>query len=86
MTKFLFSLATAFLSISISAQQQKISFETSEGYTLGTLEGQNSWSMWGDSVEDMVQVTNQSATDGVNSYRLVSDGYFTWSKRRSKRS
>lgn len=77
MRKILLSfIATSAIFYSANAQT-KISFEASEGYNLGTLEGQKSWSMWGDSVEEMFQVNNQFATDGVNSYRLESDGYYT---------
>lgn len=78
MTKFLFSLATAFLSISISAQQQKISFETSEGYTLGTVVGQKEWTVKTDNVpNNNFKVVTGKATDGNNSVEVTSTGEYT---------
>lgn len=75
MTKFLFSLATAFLSISISAQQQKISFETSEGYNIGTVIGQNEWTVKTDNVpNNNFKVVSGKATDGNNSVEVTSNG------------
>lgn len=75
MTKFLFSLATAFLSISISAQQQKISFESSEGYSLGTVVGQKEWSIKTDNVpNNNFKVVTGNATDGNNSVEVTSNG------------
>ena len=77
MRKILFSLiATSAIFYSANAQT-KISFEASEGYTLGSLDGQNGWAIWGDAVSDMTQVTNVQPTDGTNSYRLASDENFT---------
>lgn len=78
MTKFLFSLATAFLSISISAQQQKISFETSEGYMLGTVVGQKEWTVKTDNVpNNNFKVVTGKATDGNNSVEVISTGEYT---------
>ena len=77
MRKLLFSLiATSAIFYSANAQT-KISFEASEGYAIGSLDGQNGWAIWGDAVSDMTQVTNVQPTDGTNSYRLVSDENFT---------
>ena len=78
MTKFLFSLATAFLSISISAQQQKISFETSEGYNLGTVIGQKEWTVKTDNVpNNNFKVVTGKATDGNNSVEVTSTNAYT---------
>lgn len=75
MTKFLLSLATALLSISISAQQQKISFESSEGYSLGTVVGQKEWSIKTDNVpNNNFKVVTGNATDGNNSVEVTSNG------------
>lgn len=75
MTKFLFSLATALLSISIAAQQQKISFESSEGYSLGTVVGQKEWSIKTDNVPNSnFKVVTGNATDGNNSVEVTSNG------------
>lgn len=77
MTKFLFSLATVFLSISISAQQQKISFETSEGYNLGTVVGQKEWMVKTDIATSNFKVINGNPTDGANSVQVTSNGNYT---------
>jgi hypothetical protein len=73
---FLFSLVT-FMSIgvfSVSAQTTKISFETSEGYTLGSLGGQQGWSAWGGIPATNPMVASSNATDGVNSFTMLSEG------------
>ena len=78
MTRFLFSLATAFLSISISAQQQKISFESSEGYNLGTVIGQKEWTVKTDNVpNNNFKVISGKATDGNNSVEVTSTNDYT---------
>jgi len=77
MTKFLFSLATAFLSISISAQQQKISFETSEGYNSGTIVGQKEWMVKTDIPNSNFKVITGNSTDGTNSVQVTSNGNYT---------
>jgi hypothetical protein len=76
MKKILFSLAT-FMSIgvlSVGAQTTKISFETSEGYTLGSLGGQQGWTAWGGIPSTNPTVANANATDGVNSFTMLSEG------------
>lgn len=78
MTKFLFSLATAFLSITISAQQQKISFETSEGYNLGTVVGQKEWMVKTDNVPNSnFKVVTGKASEGNNSVEVTSTNQYT---------
>ena len=78
MKKFLFSLATAILSISISAQQQKISFETSEGYNLGTVVGQKEWMVKTDNVpNNNFKVVTGKASDGSNSVEVTSTNQYT---------
>lgn len=77
MTKFLFSLATAFLSVSSFAQQQKISFEPSEGYNPGTIVGQKEWMVKTDIANSNFNVINGNATDGANSVRVTSSGNYT---------
>ncbi|WP_179285916.1 hypothetical protein [Chryseobacterium sp. VAUSW3] len=52
--KNLYFLAAAFFCSSISAQNQ-ISFETSEGYQLGSLNGQNSWQITDDGEGNFVE-------------------------------
>jgi hypothetical protein len=76
MKNFLFSLVT-FMSIgvfSVSAQTTKISFETSEGYTLVSLGGQQGWSAWGGIPATNPTVASSNATDGVNSFTMLSEG------------
>ena len=76
MKKFLFSLA-AFTSLgvlSLSAQTTKISFETSEGYTIGNLGGQQGWTAWGGIPASNPKVVNANATDGANSFTMASEG------------
>lgn len=77
MTKVLSSLAVAFLSILSFAQQQKISFETSEGYTLGTIVGQKEWTVKTDMGNSNFKVINGNSTDGVNSVQVTSNGNYT---------
>jgi len=77
MTKLLFSLAAAFLSIS-SFAQQKISFETSEGYNLGTVVGQKEWMIKTDNVpNNNFKVVTGKATDGNNSVEVTSTNQYT---------
>ena len=77
MTKFLFSLATIFLAIKTSAQQ-KISFETSEGYQPGTVVGQKEWTVKTDNLpNNNFKVVTGKATDGNNSVEVTSTGAYT---------
>ena len=78
MKKTLFSfLATALLSVS-SFSQQKISFETSEGYNLGTVVGQKEWTVKTDNVpNNNFKVVTGKATDGSNSVEVTSTNAYT---------
>ena len=77
MKKTLFSLAIALLSVSLSAQQ-KISFETSEGYNLGTVIGQKEWTVKTDNVpNNNFKVVTGKATDGNNSVEVTSTNAYT---------
>lgn len=60
--------------LSINAQTTKISFEAAEGYTLGNLGGQQGWSPWGGIPTTNPTVANANATDGVNSFTMLSEG------------
>lgn len=76
MKKILFSLG-AFMSLSVlsvSAQTSKISFEASEGYTVGNLGGQQGWTAWGGIPVTNPTVAASNATDGVNSFTMLSEG------------
>lgn len=76
MKRILFSLGT-FMSLSVlsvSAQTSKISFEASEGYTVGNLGGQQDWTTWGGIPLTNPTVAASNATDGVNSFTMLSEG------------
>lgn len=77
MTKNLFSFLFSLFILSFVNAQSKISFEASEGYTIGTLDGQKGWAVWGDAVPAMVQVSTQSPTDGTNSFLMISNQGYT---------
>ena len=61
----------------INAQQQKISFENSEGYHLGTVVGQNGWTVKTDMANNNFKVVTGNASDGVNSVEVISNGNYT---------
>lgn len=72
MKKILLSLAVI-LTYAASAQQT-ISFEASEGYTLGPVEGQNGISgTFPDSEIGTVSISNEKATDGLYALQFTSD-------------
>ncbi|HAI79489.1 MAG TPA: hypothetical protein DCL65_00485, partial [Chryseobacterium sp.] len=69
--KNLYFLAAAFFCSSISAQNQ-ISFETSEGYQLGSLNGQNSWQITDDGEGNFVEnqvVSAEKFSAGIYSFK-----------------
>lgn len=75
MKKILLSLVTIISGIIVlNAQTQKVSFETSEGYNVGNLPGQQGWVAWGGIPVANAQVVNNNATDGVNSLNVTSPG------------
>ncbi|MPT30122.1 MAG: T9SS type A sorting domain-containing protein [Chryseobacterium sp.] len=70
-------LATALLS-ALSFGQQKISFEPSEGYTLGTVVGQKEWTVKTDNVpNNNFKVVTGKASDGNNSVEVTSTSNYT---------
>ncbi len=78
MKKTLFTLTLAVLSTSLFGQQQKISFETSEGYSLGTVVGQKEWTVKTDNVpNNNFKVVTGKATDGNNSVEVTSTNNYT---------
>ncbi len=78
MKKSLYSLAIVLCSVSFSAQQQKISFEASEGYNLGTVIGQKEWTVKTDNVPNSsFQVVNGNASDGNHSVEVTSTSDYT---------
>ncbi|GGG51358.1 T9SS type A sorting domain-containing protein [Epilithonimonas arachidiradicis] len=75
MKKILLSFfATSAIFYSVNAQT-KISFEASEGFTLGDILGQNANinTFWSDSasVEDTAEITSEKASDGTNSVKII---------------
>ncbi|MCX8523750.1 T9SS type A sorting domain-containing protein [Chryseobacterium formosus] len=75
MRKNLFTLM-AFMSFGaffIKAQMQKISFESTEGYTVGNLGGQQGWTVWGGLPAANAQVVNSNPTDGTRSFNMISN-------------
>lgn len=67
-------LVGAFLLASFfTAKAQVISFETSEGFALGNVAGQQNWSLYSEATpETTAVVTSSVALDGSNSLQLVS--------------
>ncbi len=65
---FLFAATATFA----QSTTQTTSFETSEGYQLGTINGQNGWAVDTSSHESMFVVTDAQASDGTNSLQLAS--------------
>jgi len=59
--------------ISTYAQETKISFETSEGFTLGAFDGQKGWSNWGYVDKNHSNVINTFASDGSNSVYVTAN-------------
>lgn len=57
-------------SISLSAQNQTISFETNEGYELGSVLGQNSWEAYGYIYDEYANVINHSASVGTQAVEV----------------
>ncbi|KFC21857.1 T9SS type A sorting domain-containing protein [Epilithonimonas lactis] len=76
MKRILFSLiATSAIFYSANAQTTKYSFETSEGFTLGDIVGQNDnvdtyWSSEV-SITETAEVTSEFASDGSNSVKII---------------
>ncbi|MCX8531312.1 T9SS type A sorting domain-containing protein [Chryseobacterium luquanense] len=75
MRKNLFTLM-AFMSFGafyFKAQMQKISFESTEGYIVGNLGGQQGWTVWGGLPSANAQVVNSNPTDGARSFNMISN-------------
>lgn len=64
----------SFEAFNFKAQIQKISFENSEGYTVGNLGGQQGWTVWGGLPVANAQVVNSNPTDGTRSFNMISNG------------
>lgn len=73
--KKIFTLALTSVAITIFAQSN-FSFETSEGYTLGSIHNQNGWEVTLNSDDDPIQnqdVANDFASDGTNALKISVD-------------
>ncbi|KFC21590.1 T9SS type A sorting domain-containing protein [Chryseobacterium sp. FH1] len=74
MKKILFSLiASSAIFYSVNAQT-KISFEASEGYNVGAVGGQKTWTAWGGAPANKTVVSTTKASDGARSVRILGDG------------
>lgn len=75
MKKILLFLSTALLLSNGAQAQNSISFEASEGYTLGSIENQNGWLLYdpseGETYTPEVIVSDQRATHGNRSFRIT---------------
>ena len=61
------------LSINTIAQNKKISFETSEGFTLGNMNTQQNWNNWGYVSDNNSKVINTFSSDGTNAVQVLND-------------
>lgn len=72
-------LLSAFVLSSFFSNAQVISFEASEGFTLGTIYGQNGWTVTGDGsggfVENQV-ISSELSTDGAYSLKIATESAF----------
>lgn len=64
MKKITLGLAALFAAFTINAQTTNISFESSEGYTLGEISGQNGWGVT-QQVSSQFNIGNNMASDGT---------------------
>lgn len=82
MIKNLLFAATAFVAISMGANaQETISFEASEGFSLGDINGQNGWATLATNEAGTDFILNQSvsddlSTDGLQSLKIDKDDRF----------
>ncbi|TGN29409.1 T9SS type A sorting domain-containing protein [Empedobacter tilapiae] len=61
------------LSLSVNAQNQKISFENSEGFSIGNLNNQKNWFNWGYVSDNNSKIINTLASDGTNSAQVINN-------------
>lgn len=74
MKKILFSLIASTAIFYSANAQTKISFEASEGYNVGAVGGQKTWTAWGDAPSNKTVVSTAKAIDGTRSVRILGDG------------
>ena len=66
-------LCSSLLTIITTAQDRLISFEANEGYTLGSVVGQNEWSKYGYLNNQLANVTNTDASVGERAVKVEAD-------------
>ena len=79
MKKTLLSVAFLFATIAGVNAQQTISFEASEGFTLGDINGQQNWTVTGAGPGEFISsqvITNALASDGTYSLKIANDSDF----------
>lgn len=68
-----------FLAFQLGNAQQTISFEASEGFTTGDINGQNGWVVTGDGLGGFIEnqsISSSYASNGVNSFMVTVDPAF----------
>ncbi len=79
MKKNLLLISTLILT-NLALAQTSISFESSEGYSLGSVNNQNNWTIYEPDEDSeflpIVNITDERATEGANSLEVVSQNSF----------
>lgn len=79
MKKNLLLISTLILT-NLALAQTSISFESSEGYSLGSVNNQNNWTIYEPDEDSeflpIVNITDERATEGTNSFEVVSQNSF----------
>lgn len=81
MKKILLSAAFVIAALTGANAQQTISFEASEGYSLGDINTQNNWTVTGAGAGAFIsnqEVSNELASDGDYSLKIAKDPAFGW--------
>lgn len=73
MKKYLLFGVFTLLLLSLNAQNQKISFEESEGFNLGNLNFQQNWFNWGYVSEENSKINNNNSSEGSNSAQVINN-------------
>lgn len=78
--KQFYTLLLSFAAASTFAQQQTFSFEQSEGYQLGTINGQNGWTVT-ERTEGFIEnqvISNEQASQGTFSFKNGYEADYDW--------
>lgn len=79
MKKTLLSAAFIFAAMISANAQQTISFEASEGFTIGNINGQNGWVTTGAGNNTFIEnqvISNELASEGTQSLKIVNESAF----------